>query len=167
MSRNDRKWRYILISPQNNSAHKGWGWVKHICVNKSTIIGSDNGLSPGWRQAIIWTNAEILLNRPLGTNFSEIVIKIHTFSFKKMPLKMLSGKWRPFCISLNVLNLRHHVGSSSLCESIDYSLRLRQIDNYFADHIFKFNFLNEKFSIFIFILKFHGSLFPWVSQWID
>ena len=33
----------------------------HICVSKQTIIGSDNGLSPGWRQAIIWTNAGILL----------------------------------------------------------------------------------------------------------
>ena len=30
-----------------------WGWVTHICVGKLTIIGSDNGLSPGRRQAII------------------------------------------------------------------------------------------------------------------
>ena len=43
--------------------------VTHICVNKLTIIGSDNGLSPGWRQAIIWTNVGILLIGPLGTNF--------------------------------------------------------------------------------------------------
>ena len=56
-----------------------WGRVTHICVNKLTIIGSDNGLSPGWRQAIIWTNAEILLIGPLGTNFSEILIEIKTF----------------------------------------------------------------------------------------
>ena len=40
---------------------------------------------------------------PFGTNFSEILIKSHTFSFKKMHLKMLSGKWRPFCLSLNVI----------------------------------------------------------------
>ena len=53
-----------------------WGWVTHICVNKLTIIGSDNGLSPGRRQAIIWTNAGILLIGPLGTNFSEILIEI-------------------------------------------------------------------------------------------
>ena len=38
-----------------------WGRVTHICVSKLTIIGSDNGLSPGRRQAIIWTNAGILL----------------------------------------------------------------------------------------------------------
>ena len=49
-----------------------WGRVTHICVGNLTIIGSDNGLLPGWRQAIIWTNAGILLIGPLGTNFSEI-----------------------------------------------------------------------------------------------
>ena len=38
-----------------------WGWVMHICVSKLTITGSDNGLSPDQRQAIIWTNAGILL----------------------------------------------------------------------------------------------------------
>ena len=53
-----------------------WGRVTHICVDNLTIIGSDNGLSPGQRQAIIWTNAVILLIGPLGTNFSEILIKI-------------------------------------------------------------------------------------------
>ena len=78
--------------------------MTHICVRKITIIGSDNGLSPGRRQAIIWTNVGILLIGPLGTNFSEILIEIYIFSFKKMNLKMLSGKWRPFCLCLNVLS---------------------------------------------------------------
>ena len=72
-------------------------------VGKSTIIGSDNGISHGRHQAIIWTNAGILLIEPLGTNFSEILIEIDTFSFKKMHLKMSSAKWRPFCLGLNVL----------------------------------------------------------------
>ena len=75
----------------------------HICVGKLTIMGSDHGLSPGWHQAIIWTNAGKLLIWPLGTNFSEMLIEIHTFSLKKMHLKMSSAKWRPFCLSLNVL----------------------------------------------------------------
>ena len=66
-----------------------WGRVTHICVSKLTIIGSDNGLSPGRRQAIIWTNAGILLIRPIETNFSEILLKIHTFSFKKSHLLRL------------------------------------------------------------------------------
>ena len=81
-----------------------WGWVTHICIGKLTIIGSDNGLSPDWLQAIIWTNAGILLIGPLGINFNEISIGIQTFSFKKIHLKMSSGKWRPFCLGLNVLN---------------------------------------------------------------
>ena len=82
-----------------------WGRVTHICVSELTIIGSDNGLSPGRRQAIIWTNAGILLIGPLGTNFSEISIEIDTFSFKKIHLKMSSGKRRSFRLGLNVLLL--------------------------------------------------------------
>ena len=97
----------------------------NICVSNLTIIGSDNGLSPGRRQAIIGTSAGILLIVPQGTNFSAILIKIHTFSFKKMYLKMsailsqlpfclglnvlLSGNWRPFYLGLNVLTIQHHV----------------------------------------------------------
>ena len=80
-----------------------WGRGTHICDSKLTIIGSDNSLSPGRRQAIIWTNAGILLIWTLGTNFGEILIEILTFSFKKMPLKVSSVKWRPFCLGLNVL----------------------------------------------------------------
>ena len=80
-----------------------WGRVAHICVSKLIIIGSDNGLSPGRRQAIIWTNARILLIGPLRTNFSEILIVIETFSFKKIYLKMSSGKSGPFFLGLNVL----------------------------------------------------------------
>ena len=80
-----------------------WGRVPHICVRDLTIIGLDNGLSPGRRQAIIWTNAGILLIRPPGTNLNEILIEIHIISFKEIHLKMSSGKWRPFCLGLNVL----------------------------------------------------------------
>ena len=60
-------------------------------------------LVPERHQAIIWTNAGILLIRPLGTNFSEISIKIHIFSFKEMHLKMSSAKVWPYCLGLNVL----------------------------------------------------------------
>ena len=87
-----------------NGALTHWGRVTHICVSKLAIIGSDNGLSPGQRQAIIWTNDGILFTGTLGTNLSEILSEFHAFSFKKMHLKMTSAKWRPFCLSLNVLN---------------------------------------------------------------
>ena len=96
---------FPTITPRNSMlillTH--WGLVTHKCVGKPTIIGSDNGLSPDRHQAIIWTNDGILLIAPLGTNFSEISTGIQTFSFKKMHLKMVSVKWRQFCLSLNVL----------------------------------------------------------------
>ena len=79
-----------------------WGRVTHICVGNLTIIGSDNGLSPERRQAIIWTNAGILLIGPLGTNLSEILVEIQTFSLKKIHLKMSSAKCCSFRLGLNV-----------------------------------------------------------------
>ena len=56
-------------------------------------------------QAIIWTNAGILFIGLLETNFIEIYIWMQSFSFKKKHLKVLSGKWRPFCLGLTVLML--------------------------------------------------------------
>ena len=108
-------WSFILTH---------WGRVTHICVSKLSIIGSDNGLSPDRRQAIILTNAGLLLIGPLGTNFSEILIEILTFSFKKMRLKMSSAKRRIFWLGLNVLMVQvqvqvmtwHHKGDKPLPE---------------------------------------------------
>ena len=90
-----------------------WGRVTHICVSKLTIISSDNGLSPSRRHAIIWTNTEIFLIGPIGTNASEILIGISTFSFKKMHLKMSFGKWRPSYLGIDVLKLYNH---SEICQ---------------------------------------------------
>ena len=84
-----------------------WGRVMHICVNRLTSIGPYNGLSPGPRQPIIWTNAGILLIGPLVTNFSEILIEIITFSFKEIRLKVSSAKRQPFCPGLNALSDSH------------------------------------------------------------
>ena len=77
--------------------------MTHICVSDLTSIGSDKGLSPDRRQAIIRTNAGILLIRPLGTNFTEFLVEILIFSFKKMRLKVSPVKRRPFCLGLNEL----------------------------------------------------------------
>ena len=79
-----------------------WGRVTHICVSKLTNTGSDNGLTVGRHQAIMWTNAGILIIGHLGTNLSEILIKIYTLSFKKIHLQMSSGKWRPSCLGLSL-----------------------------------------------------------------
>ena len=86
----------LHLSWPNELTH--WGRATHICVSNLTIIGSDNGLSPGRCQATIWTNDGILLIRPLGRNFSEISIEILTSSFKKMHLKLSSAKRWPFCL---------------------------------------------------------------------
>ena len=136
-----------------------WGQVTHICVSEVTIIGSDNGLSPGRRQAIIWTNDRILLIRTFRTYFKEIVSEIHTFSFKKMHFKMSSGKWRPSCLGLNVLSLALSVGISLsfivTIQSRFNTLRPRQNGRHFPDGIFKWIFLNENVWISINIsLKF-------------
>ena len=120
---------YQVLSSYALSTH--WGRVTHICVGKLTLIGSDNGLSPGRRQAIIRTNAGILLIGLLGTNFSEILIEIHTFSFKKMRFKLSSGKWRPFCPGLNVLRAQmrmhcsYHMVETHTCFIIQEILQVR------------------------------------------
>ena len=80
-----------------------WGRVTHICVSKLITFGSDNGLSPGRRQAIIWTNAGILWIWPLETKFSEMLIQNHRDSFKKKHWKMSSVKRLSFWLGLSVL----------------------------------------------------------------
>ena len=55
---------------------------------------------------------------PLETHFNEIFIEIHTFSFKKIHLKMSSGKWRPFCLGLNVL--RQWLGTALLAPKLAF-----------------------------------------------
>ena len=94
------------------------GRVMHICISKLTTIGSDNGLPPGRRQAIIWNNAGIVLTGPWRTNCSEILIGIHAYSFKKMHLNMLFSKWRPFCLGLSVL--RNPVSCSRTCPMLSF-----------------------------------------------
>ena len=82
--------------------------VPHICVSESVSIGSDNGLSPIWRQAIIRTSAGLLSIRPLGANFSENLIKMQNFSFMKIHPKTSSVKWRPFCPGGDELTYQGH-----------------------------------------------------------
>ena len=123
-----------------------WGRVTHICVGILTSTGSNNGLSPGRRQAIIRTNAGILLIQHLGTNFSEILIRIQAFSFKKMHLKMSSAKWRPFCLGLNVLTF--HMLNSYHSSIPRWHTNLKCC-------------LIEDSSLFILHSQGHGYLRPW------
>ena len=71
--------------------------MPHICVSESGHHCFIYWIGAIRHQAIFWTNAGLLLVRPLGTIFSEILIKIRNFSFTKMHLKISSAKWRsPF-----------------------------------------------------------------------
>ena len=54
-------------------------WCIYASVNYA-VIGSDNGLSPVQRQAIILTHAGLSLTGPMGTTFFEIWIKLQQFS---------------------------------------------------------------------------------------
>ena len=81
------------------------GRVMHTCISKLNIIGSDNGFSLGWCQAIIWTNAGILLIQTLRKNFSETLIEIHISSFKHMNLKMSSAKWKSLHFDLYFIEI--------------------------------------------------------------
>ena len=91
---------HILVSTKFHFSLTHWGWAMHICVCRLTIIVSDNGLLPGWLYQT--TSAGILLIGPLGTNFSEILLEILTFSLKKMSLKVLTAKLWQLCLGLNV-----------------------------------------------------------------
>ena len=76
----------------------------HICVGNLTIVGADNCLSPSKLQAIICTNPGILLIRPLGTNFSGILISnqnssifIQENAFEKVVCKKVAILSQPQC----------------------------------------------------------------------
>ena len=141
-----------------------WGRVTHICVGKLTIIGSDNGLSPGRCQAIIRTNARILLIGTLGTNFSVILSDIHTFSFKKMHLKMSSGRWRPFCLGLNELSsINHNVDMNKFVEIIAKSLWIMHFMTPWNPFQ---NGSNQSISQ-VYILTINGSIAPWGCNFVD
>ena len=80
-----------------------WGRMTHICVTNLTIIGSNNGLSPGRHQAIIWTDDGILLIGPLGTNFREKFnrnsnIFIHENAIESVVCEMAAILSRPQCV---------------------------------------------------------------------
>ena len=90
-----------------------WGRVTHICIGNITIIGPDNGLSFGRRQAIIWTNAGILLIWTVGTNFSEILIEILTFSlknaFESVVCEMAAMLFRSKCVNITANKNTSHL----------------------------------------------------------
>ena len=73
-------------------------------------FGSDNGLWPFRRQAIILIDAGLLSIGSLGTNFNELLKKIQNFSLTKMNMKISSARWLPFCLGGNELKYSVETG---------------------------------------------------------
>ena len=78
----------------------------HINVSVNWVsIGSGNGLSPVWHQTITWANAGLLSIGPLGTNFSEIRIKIQIFidenAIENVVRKMSAILSWPQCVNID------------------------------------------------------------------
>ena len=105
---------FVIFTQIPNTEQWLWlnhrGRVTHIRVGKLTSIASDNGLSPGRRQTIIWNIAGIMLIGPLGTNFSEILIKI---LWKNMFENVCEILWRKYVWKC-LRNVGHFV-SASMC----------------------------------------------------
>ena len=133
-----------------------WGRGTHICVGNQTTIGSDDGLPPGRRQHIIWTDSVILLIGPLGTNFSEISIGILTFSLNKMRLRVSSVKWRPFGLGFTVLMLGLYVLTLLLCCYIVWLSRLGDKTKWWP--IWKIPLCTFRHEFHKYSLKFHSGV---------
>ena len=95
--------------------------MTHIRINKLTITGSDNALSPGQRQAINWTNAGILLIGHLRPNSMKSSSKFIHFHSRK---SIWTHCQLPFCLGLNVLLEWKH--STALHEP-NMSIRVHEI----------------------------------------
>ena len=91
--------------------------VPNICVGELNGHRSVNGLAPSHCLNQCW----VIVNWSLGTNFSEFLIKIITFSFKKMCLKLSYAKCRLFCSSEEEFKMVYHTAVSSCLALIRYS----------------------------------------------
>ena len=63
-----------------------WGRVTHTCISNLIIIGSDNALSSGRRQAIIWIIAGILLIGPSAQWVNSVLLYVRSKVFHDVSL---------------------------------------------------------------------------------
>ena len=97
------------------------GRVTHICVSKLTITGSDNGLSPGRHQAIIGTNAGILLIGPFRTNWNlnrNSNIFVQENALENVVWKIAAILSQPQYVKVWDLCIRHYT-CRPICSSIN------------------------------------------------
>ena len=80
-------------------------WSSHDlwCYRTWSPFVSGNGLWTVWQQATTW-NYDIWFSAwPLGTNLCGIVMQIRYSEFRKMYLKISSGRYRPCCSGRSAL----------------------------------------------------------------
>ena len=138
--------------------------MTHICISKLTIIGPDNGLPPGRHQAIIWTNDGILLIGSLGIHFSEILIKFIHYHSRKRIWKRSLQKWRPFCLSLNVIILQY-LQDRALTDPVAITIWFIFLTIQKEQE----TFLVHKTVIIMGFKTFHWSIYKWYKEiyWIE
>ena len=107
-----QKWKYVSSALSiERIQHRSillltlWGRVTHICVSKQAIIGSENGLSPGRCQVIIWTCAGLLVIWTFGNKLQwnlnkNLYIFIQENAFENVVWKMAAILSRPQCVEL-------------------------------------------------------------------
>ena len=105
-----------LIKINNIYSLRHWGRLAHICVCILSIIGLDNGLSPGRCQPIIWTNTGKLLMGSLGKKLQwkfnqNSYIFIIKNAFENIVWKMAAILSQ----CLNVLRSRTHTSWMIIC----------------------------------------------------
>ena len=126
-----------------------------MCVSKVKIIGLDNGFSPGRRQAIIWTNARILLIGPFGQTSMKFKTKCTYFHSRKciwmcrqqIGVHFVSSSmclW--FLVLCNSLSFQHYVNLSNLSTC----RRVFLLENYFMD-ILNWQCFNRSIGSWIFV----------------
>ena len=81
-----------------------WGRETHICIGEHVNIDSNNGLSPSWCQAIIWTSGGILLIGPLLNLNRNSYIFIQENAFENVVWKMAAILSRPGCVNQHIID---------------------------------------------------------------
>ena len=106
----------------------GWGIPPKFILHGPNLANTHSSISSISTYFAKW----VLLIGPLRTNFSEILIEIHTFSFKRMQLKMLSVFCQTSCMlvlkdlihngttSVQVRPWHHHMISHKLTQYWQY-----------------------------------------------
>ena len=93
---------WLLSARKDNLLLTHWGRVEHICISNLAITGSDNGLSPGRRQAITRTNAGLgnKLQWNLNRNW---YIFIQENAFESVLCETAAILSRPQCVKRYVM----------------------------------------------------------------